>query len=74
MTHTPGPWRIGYPDGSGKDDYEDYFVITSVTTDEIVASGSSGESSDMKNWCVGIENKNDARLIASAPDLRQLCT
>lgn len=69
---TPGPWRVGYADGSGggnPDDYNEYFMITSVETDEQVVSGASGESGDMRSWCVGIEDEHDATLISAAPDM-----
>ena len=73
---TAGPWRVGYADGSGggnPDDYNDYFVITSVADGEEVVSGTSGDTSDMRSYCYGIENEDDARLIAAAPDLLTAC-
>jgi hypothetical protein len=69
--HTPGPWRVGYEDSSGggdPDDYNEYFIITSVPTDDIVVSGMSGDC-DMKSYCYGIEDPANAHLIAAAPEL-----
>ena len=67
--HTPGPWRVGYSDGSGGiDDYNEYFVITSVANDEVVVSGGSGDTYEGPGWCYGIEDLDDARLIAAAPE------
>ena len=71
MKHTPGPGRVGYADGSGgsdPDDFNEYFVITSVDTDVEVVSGASGEA-NMRDWCIGIESEADARLMAAAPAL-----
>lgn len=55
--HTPGPWIIGFDDGSG----ESYITANQVV---VVRGGEDG-------WGVmnGVENPADARLIAAAPDL-----
>ena len=67
---TPETWRVGFDDGSaGPDNYSDYLVITSVTTNEVVVSGASGETIEGRSWCFGIKSLAHARLIAAAPDL-----
>ena len=63
--HTPGPWRIGYDDGSGKD--WPPFSIQSVATGEKIVDAASGEA-DMKSWELGVLTIEDARLIVAAPE------
>ncbi len=70
--HTPGPWQVGFSDGSGANDEDGYCIVagdhaartdvTGVVT--VVLAG-------IDHWGVvrGIANADDARLIASAPDL-----
>ncbi len=61
--HTPGPWRIGFEDGSGFVDEEDGAWITGLE-DEIVVAGGSHEGLKY-----GVPNLDNARVIAAAPDL-----
>jgi len=78
---TPGPWRHGYDDGSGRAGEDNWRgretgggYITQVGSEDekglpfCVVSG--GEDS----WSLpqGVERKEDARLIALAPDLARL--
>ena len=65
---TPGPWRIGYDDGSGKD--WPPFSIQSVKTGQKIVDAASGEA-DMKSWELGVLKIEDARLIAAAPETAQ---
>ena len=67
---TPGPWRIGYDDGSGSPpkDWPPY-TIQSVATGEMIVDATSGENEDMKSWELGVLTAEDARLIAAAPEL-----
>ncbi len=61
--HTPGPWRLGYEDGSGvADDYTKGYCITAGERTVVYSGDSFGV-------LYGIEREADARLISSAPEL-----
>ena len=66
MSHTPGPWYVGYEDGSGRGEEGDYIAIT---TD---ASRSESIADDVADHR-GVRRLADAYLIAAAPDLRDAC-
>ena len=59
-SHTPGPWLIGFDDGSGKDDG---MYITASEDRVVVRSGCLDELQ------FGVQSEADAHLIAAAPDL-----
>lgn len=64
---TPGPWKIGFSDGSGvADDYRDCgaYLTTSPDDTPVVRGGT-----DDGEMAIGVLNPSDATLIASAPDL-----
>ncbi len=61
--HTPGPWRIGFEDGTGMADEEGGAWIIGLD-DEIVVAGGSHEGLKY-----GVPDEDNARLIAGAPDL-----
>lgn len=61
MSHTPGPWKIGYSDGSGA---SDGIYITNASNEAIVRGGNPDGY-----LCHGVLRPCDARLIAAAPDL-----
>jgi hypothetical protein len=56
--HTPGPWQVGFADGSG------HSYITNLQGRVVVRGGY-----DYHGIKHGVVKKSDARLIASAPDL-----
>jgi hypothetical protein len=58
---TPGPWFVGYSDGSGASDEDGYCI---VRDGEPVV-----RSADSFGILYGIEKRADAYLIAAAPDL-----
>lgn len=59
---TPGPWKVGYDDGSGIDHEKGCFTITAAKcTQTVVWSG------DSFGMVYGVRNFADARLIAAAP-------
>lgn len=58
---TPGPWRIGYSDGSG----QTYILAGHASNPATVIRGHS----DDYGIPGGVLNPDDARLIAAAPDL-----
>ena len=64
--HTPGPWRIGFLDGSGASFEDSVYILAGHNGDEhsIVRGGRD-------DWNVprGITNEANARLIASAPEM-----
>ena len=60
---TPGPWSVGYSDGSGVDDERPYYCVVGPAETAVVLSG------DSFGVLYGITNKADARLISSAPDM-----
>lgn len=67
-THTPGPWHIGFKDGSGGlSDNEGAYIVGYVDSDleNVVVVGGSDD------WSLpfGVVNEADAHLIAAAPDL-----
>ena len=66
MSHTPGPWYVGYEDGSGRGEEGDYIAIT---TD---ASRSESIADDVADHR-GVRRLADAYLIAAAPDLLAAC-
>jgi heterodisulfide reductase subunit B len=60
--HTPGPWRHGvsYPDG------------IDIIKDEAHPTHQPYWTVCKVNTCMGSESEANARLIAAAPDMRQL--
>ena len=62
MAHTPGKWSVGFHDGSGAGE-DGYFTIVSAGGAVVVRSG------DSFGLGYGIEDADDATLIAAAPDL-----
>jgi hypothetical protein len=63
MAYTPGPWRIGFPDGTGGVDGEDGAWIIGADEEIVVAGGSHD------GLKYGVPDEDNARLIAAAPDL-----
>ncbi len=62
MKHTPGPWKVGFEDGSGP-------TYITDSNDQSVVSGATDD------WGViqGVLKPEDARLIAAAPELLEAC-
>jgi len=61
--YTPGPWRIGFEDGTGwMDDEEGGWIIGSE--EEVVVVGGSHEGLKY-----GVPDEHNGLLIAAAPDL-----
>jgi hypothetical protein len=69
--HAPGPWRIGFGDGSGRGDRSEGSHITSAAVaDRVVVCG--GDLDGCPAGVVGLDESEriaNARLIAAAPDL-----
>ena len=61
--HTPGPWRVGFEDGTGGVEKESGAWIIGVE-DEIVVAG--GNHDGLK---YGVPDEDNAKLIAAAPEL-----
>jgi hypothetical protein len=61
--YTPGPWRIGFDDGSGMAGEAGGAWIIGLD-DEIVVAGGAHEGLKY-----GVPDMDNARLIAAAPDL-----
>lgn len=59
--HTPGPWQVGFADGSG------HSYITDTQGRVVVRGGY--DSHGIKH---GVVKKSDARLIASAPESHEV--
>ena len=68
---TPGPWKLGYSDGSGarQNDWEseEGFYITDPLDNEIVRGGED------EGIPIGVLHEGDAKLIAAAPTLLNAC-
>jgi hypothetical protein len=61
--YTPGPWRIGFEDGTGwMDDEDGAWIIGSE--EEVVVAGGSHEGLKY-----GVPDEHNALLIAAAPEL-----
>ncbi len=65
MSHTPGPWKIGY----GCGDQDDYFTICS--RDNVAVADYSKVKHD--DHVSHKQMQANARLIAAAPDLLASC-
>jgi len=67
VAHTPGPWRIGFTDGSGETYITagDHGVVKDLNNIVTVVSGTSDD------WGIkqGVLNPADAHLIAAAPEM-----
>ena len=61
--YTPGPWRIGFEDGSGWMDDEDGAWIIGCDEEVVVAGGSHD------GLKYGVPDEHNALLIVAAPDL-----
>ena len=61
---TPGPWRIGYDDGSGAGEDNEGIYIIAVGEEAVVRGGR-----DDYGIAHGVVCMEDAHLIAAAPDL-----
>jgi len=65
--HTPGPWRVGFSDGSGAGE--------SYGAEGIYITGPDGQvvvwGGEHFGHISGVERSADAQLIAAAPDLLQ---
>ncbi len=61
--YTPGPWRIGFEDGTGWMDEEDGAWIIGAEEEVVVAGGSH------EGLKYGVPDEHNALLIAAAPDL-----
>ena len=59
--HTPGPWAVGFSDGSGVD--EGAYIVARDST--VVVRGGNPQG-DLE---FGVQLEPDARLIAAAPEL-----
>ena len=78
--HTPGPWRVGYSDGSGGGGVEHegtqeqfeaekgYCIVTEYTDDTAIVFGGN-----YFGHRTGVIGKANAALIASAPTLLSQC-
>ena len=65
--HTPGPWEVGFPDGSGQyEEGERGAWIQAKDTRTIVQGGQS------EGIPIGVLSAEDARLIAAAPELLEV--
>ena len=61
--HTPGPWKIGFSDGSGAGQYDEGIWIVAEGNNPIVRGGQD------QGVPVGVVTPADARLIAATPAL-----
>src|SRR4051812_2815030 len=63
--HTPGPWTIGYTDGSGAliDDSNGAYVVGPWMSGLVIRGG------EKEGIPCGVLREQDARLIAASPDL-----
>ncbi len=65
---TPGPWRIGFSDGSGSgglyNEWERGGIYINDQHDNVVVWGGDNEG-----LAVGVRREADARLIAAAPQV-----
>ena len=61
--YTPGPWRIGFDDGTGWMDDEDGGWIIGLDEEVVVAGGSH------EGLKYGVPDEHNGLLIAAAPDL-----
>ncbi len=67
---TPGPWRIGFSDGSGSgSDREGAWITTVAPTlpDHVIVAGC-----DHDGVPCGVRTEANGRLIAAAPELYQM--
>lgn len=77
---TPGPWQVGFPDGTGRKkdaDFGIYIIAPEIynnpelmrktTSDGVVVRGASGKHAQTVPQ--GIWNEADGHLIAAAPEL-----
>ena len=62
-TYTPGPWRIGFEDGTGWMDDEDGGWIIGFEEEVVVVGGSH------EGLKYGVPDEHNALLIAAAPEL-----
>lgn len=67
VAHTPGPWQVGFSDGSGPTYIVagDHAAVPGVSHVVTVVGGSE----DSWGLPQGVRNSADACLIAAAPDL-----
>lgn len=63
--HTPGPWHVGFLDGTGGPDEEGGAWIIGVDEEIVVAGGSHD------GLKYGVPDEDNAKLIAAAPHLLQ---
>ena len=61
--YTPGPWRIGFEDGTGWMDDDDGAWIIGFEEEVVVAGGSH------EGLKYGVPDEHNAILIAAAPEL-----
>jgi len=61
--YTPGPWRVGFEDGTGGVDDEGGAWIIGADEEIVVAGGSHD------GLKYGVPDEDNARLIAATPDL-----
>ena len=61
--YTPGPWRIGFEDGSGWMDDDDGGWIIGEDEEVVVAGGS------LDGLKYGVTDEHNGLLIAAAPEL-----
>lgn len=69
---TPGPWTLGFDDGSGRGEDGDGIYVRAET--EELAANKSVVAAGCDDWGVphGVLREAGARLIALAPDMAQL--
>lgn len=65
MSYTPGPWKVGYSDGSGAEDIPREGAEITDESDKAIVRGGSPEG-DIAYGVLWVE---DARLMAAAPEL-----
>lgn len=65
MSHTPGPWKVGYSDGSGAENIPREGAEITDAYDNVIVRGGS----PWGDIAYGVLQGEDARLIAAAPEL-----
>lgn len=67
--HTPGPWRVGFGDGSGANDNDGYCITAGDGPSADVRHVKTVVRSGVDDWGIimGIDSEANARLIAAAP-------
>ncbi len=69
--HTPGPWQVGFSDGSGRDDHGYSITAGDHPAIQDISNVVTVVLSGRDNWgsVMGVDNEANANLISAAPDL-----